>query len=1013
MLQYSHVATHISSKAQNSTNFKDTVIVDESSGPILVAVSGGGALMTYKLSGVDSAAVGVSYRPAVDYPLYLADPNVLVIGVGSRMQMVVTGMQGSAQNGQSLDPSGKFGTVLPLLPATLGTDVVGLEAVTLNGQDYLLANRNGSMSLSLFARDGADLVKLGEAAGPRVQTVDGEYTGIDIITVGNATYAYAASAQGDALAVFSIGPNGIALKGQIGGANTVGIDAPREVAALDTATGQFLVVSGGESDSLSVFRITAAGGLVLTDHVIDSGTTRFQAVTAMATVELDGRAFVFVGGGDDGISVLTLDGQGRLILLATIEDSDALALADVSTIVAHVIDGKISVFVTSATEVGISQFSFDPGQLGLSIVGSGQVAGGGRDDILVGIGASSALSGGAGDDILIAREGVVLMRGGGGADIFIPGHATERVTIVDFDPRTDQIDLSELGYIRSIDQLKIIPTSTGALLVAGPLKIEVQTVSGTMLQPWFFTESMFRLAHFANDIDYTDLVEPVVPDPGTPSTPPTNGGATGGYVAPAPLPPLTVKSDIRYGSSLADRMFVTKAGAALYGMNGHDLLIGGWDQDLLYGGNGNDQIFGGAGADLLNGGPGNDTLIGQFGHDRIHGGAGYNVMRGGPGDDRIWGHDLADIIDGDEGNDVILGGAGNDVLRGGLGSDLIFGMGGADKILGGDGHDNLVGRGDGTRIIGGTGNDLIRATGNNNTLFAEDGNDTVIGGLGADYVLLGARDDLAYGRSGADQIFGEAGNDTIRGDDGNDRLFGNPGDDRLFGGRGADFMRGGDGQDVLFGDADDDRMLGENGRDIMDGGLGNDLMWGGADADHMVGGEGHDWIYGEDGRDYLLGGGGNDRLYGGGNNDVLDGGAGADILEGALGDDRLDGKAGNDILNGGAGHDTLVAGDGHDTLTGSFGADVFVFTPPPAGQQGAINVITDFRSGEDVIDMTGFPGTPVWLGAATFTGAGRAEVRMVDLQDRTRLHVDMNGDGRPDLYIDIMGGDFTPFDLLF
>lgn len=1013
MLRYDHVATHVWQRVQNSTNFKDTVIVDGPSGAILAAVSGGGAIMTYKLSRADSAAVGVSYRPAADDLLYLADPNLLVIEAGGRMRMVVTGLQGSAQNGQSLDASGKFGTVVPLLPATLGPDVVGLEGFALNGQDYLLANRNGSMSLSLFARNGADIVKLGEAAGPRLQTVDGEYTGIDIIRVGNATYAYAASAQGDALAVFSISPDGIALTGQIGGANPVGIDAPREVAAVDTAAGQFLIVSGGESDSLSVFRITATGGLVLADHVIDSGSTRFQAVTAMETVELDGRAFVFVGGGDDGISVLTLDGQGRLILLATIEDSDALALADVSTIVAKVIDGKISVFVTSATEAGISQFSFDPGTLGVSLVGAGPLAGGASDDILIGTGASSALSGGAGDDILIAREGVVVLRGGAGADIFLPGHATERVTIADFDPRTDQIDLSELGYIRSVDQLKIIPTSTGALLVAGPLKIEVQTISGTMLQPWFFTESMFRLAHFANDIDYTDLVEPVTPDPGTPSTPPTNGGATGGYVTPAPLPPLTAKSDIRYGTALADRMFVNKAGAALYGMNGHDLLIGGWDQDLLYGGNGNDQIYGGAGADLLHGGAGNDTLIGQLGHDRIHGGAGYNVIRGGPGDDRIWGHDLTDIIDGDEGNDVILGGAGNDVLRGGLGSDLIYGMNGVDKILGGDGHDNLIGKGDGTRIIGGTGNDMIRATDNNNTLFAEDGNDTVIGGLGADYVLLGARDDLAYGRSGADQIFGEAGNDTIRGDDGNDRLFGNPGDDRLFGGRGDDSMRGGDGQDVLFGDADNDRMMGENGRDILDGGLGDDLMWGGADADHMVGGEGNDWIYGEDGRDNLLGGGGNDRLYGGANNDVLDGGSGADILEGAVGDDRLDGKAGNDILNGGAGNDTLAAGDGYDTLTGGFGADVFVFAPPPAGQQGAINVITDFRSGEDVIDMTRVPGTPVWLGSASFTGAGLAEVRMVDLQGKTRLNVDMNGDARPDLYIDILGGDFTPFDLLF
>lgn len=66
VLRYDHVATHVWERVQNSTNFKDTVIVDGPSGAILAAVSGGGAIMTYKLSGADSAAVGVSYRPAVD-----------------------------------------------------------------------------------------------------------------------------------------------------------------------------------------------------------------------------------------------------------------------------------------------------------------------------------------------------------------------------------------------------------------------------------------------------------------------------------------------------------------------------------------------------------------------------------------------------------------------------------------------------------------------------------------------------------------------------------------------------------------------------------------------------------------------------------------------------------------------------------------------------------------------------------------------------------------------------------
>lgn len=1013
MLRYDHVTTHFWIKPQYSSNFKDLMVVDGASGPILVAVYGTGSVQTYTLANADSVISGVSRRSAPGYGTYLADPTLAAIDTGSGVQVVMTGLDGSALNGMALAANGKLGAAAPLLPAVvIGTDVVGMNVFESAGQDYMLANRNGSMSLSLFRLDGATPSKLAETAGPRVQTVGGEYTGIEVVNVGAATYAYAASAQGDVLAVFSVTASGLALKGQIGGANTIGIDAPREVAAVSSGSGQFLIVSGGESDSLSVFRITASGGLILADHVVDSGATRFMSVTAMATVEMNGRAYVFVGGGDDGISVMTLDGQGRLILLTTIEDVDSLAMADVSAIEAKVIGAKIAVFVTSGTETGLTQLSFDPGTLGLSLVGSGRQAGTAEDDILIGIGASSMLSGGAGDDILIAREGAVRLHGGGGADIFVPGHGTTSVTILDFDPWTDQLDLSELGFIRSVDQLKIIPTAIGALLVAGPLKIELQTSNGSMLRPSFFNDAMFRVDHYAINIDYSDLVQPVVPDPGTPSTPPTNGGAPGSYIQPAALPPITVRSDSRYGTRLDDRMFATTVGAMLNGMDGNDLIIGGWDQDLLYGNNGHDRIYGGAGADLIHGGNGNDILNGQFGHDRIHGGAGYNFIRGGPGDDRIWGHELPDIIDGDEGNDVILGGSGDDVLRGGSGSDLIFGMNGADKLIGGAGHDRLIGRGARTLANGGDGNDMIRVTAGSNVIFTEKGNDTVIGGLGTDMMLVGEHDDLAYGRSGLDQIFGEAGNDTIRGDEGNDRLFGNAGEDRLFGGRDHDFMRGGDGRDILYGETGNDRLMGENGRDILDGGAGDDLIWGGIDGDHLTGGDGHDRLYGEAGRDTMSGGWGNDRLYGGVDNDSLDGGAGADLLEGAVGDDLLDGRAGNDMLKGGAGNDTLIAGDGHDTLAGSFGADVFVFAPPGAGQAGAINLITDFRSGEDVVDLTRFAGTLVWLGSDALSGTGRFEVRVVDLSGKSRLHVDMNGDGRTDLHIDILGSAFSPFDLL-
>ena len=54
---------------------------------------------------------------------------------------------------------------------------------------------------------------------------------------------------------------------------------------------------------------------------------------------------------------------------------------------------------------------------------------------------------------------------------------------------------------------------------------------------------------------------------------------------------------------------------ALYGLDGHDILVGGIASDILYGGTGNDTLTGNAGSDILVGGQGNDILIGGTGSD--------------------------------------------------------------------------------------------------------------------------------------------------------------------------------------------------------------------------------------------------------------------------------------------------------------------------------------------------------------------------------------------------------------
>lgn len=181
-----------------------------------------------------------------------------------------------------------------------------------------------------------------------------------------------------------------------------------------------------------------------------------------------------------------------------------------------------------------------------------------------------------------------------------------------------------------------------------------------------------------------------------------------------------------------------------------------------------------------------------------------------------------------------------------------------------------------------------------------------------------------------DTLNGTAGNDTIGALGGDDVVNGLLGADVLRGGGGRDLLRGGGGNDRLLGNAGNDTLRGEAGNDTLDGGIGNDTLDGGAGLDRLIGGGGADLLNGGNGNDDLRGLGGNDTLNGQGGNDLLAGGIGADVLRGGFG---------NDTMNGGGGNDTMV---------GAAGADRFVFS----GAFGR-DVISDFRTGADIIDLSG------------------------------------------------------------
>ncbi len=82
----------------------------------------------------------------------------------------------------------------------------------------------------------------------------------------------------------------------------------------------------------------------------------------------------------------------------------------------------------------------------------------------------------------------------------------------------------------------------------------------------------------------------------------------------------------------------------------------------------------------------------------------------------------------------------------------------------------------------------------------------------------------------------------------------------------------------------------------------------------------------------------------------------ATIILGSDGSEAFDAGAGNDLLNGGGGDDTLTGGDG---------ADVFAFSTG-----SGFDEITDFESGQDLIDLSGYGVTSLSEVEVTFDAVG-------------------------------------------
>jgi Ca2+-binding RTX toxin-like protein len=309
-------------------------------------------------------------------------------------------------------------------------------------------------------------------------------------------------------------------------------------------------------------------------------------------------------------------------------------------------------------------------------------------------------------------------------------------------------------------------------------------------------------------------------------------------------------------------------------------------------------------------------------------------------------------------------------LSGNGASNVLNGRGGADQMFGGGGRDVYVVDDPGDRVIeaANRGVDEIRTAvslnmpANVERLVMLGDRDLDAGGNGLANVMAGnAGDNVLNGGGGADLMAGGLGDDAYVVDDAGDRVVERAGAGRDFVAAAIDHVlaehvengeiRG--AARILAGNAQDNTLLGNDGDNILNGRAGADRM------------------FGYDGDDVYVTDDPGDRVF-----EIA--GAGVDLVRTAVSrnleshverleiiadgpvdaggnglNNALFGGRGDNRLSGGNGDDTLFGGAGADRLTGGSGRDRFVYSA--AAQSGAPaatrDVVTDFRIGEDVLDI--------------------------------------------------------------
>lgn len=639
------------------------------------------------------------------------------------------------------------------------------------------------------------------------------------------------------------------------------------------------------------------------------------------------------------------------------------------------------------------------------------------NDLLAGSDENDGLYGFGGNDILAGGRGVDILEGGDGDDVIsIAAPVVDNIAVsgrIDGGAGYDILDLSGVLDI---------------LFSGGDRADGLGTI-------WSGRVGLNRQAFYMLGIEEI------------------RGGAGADYFSLLGLNGGTLINVTVRGGAGADQITGGYGADILYGDDGNDILSGD-DQrrtrttDTIFGGSGDDIIYGGL-EERISGGADNDLVI-LYGEYTLAGNTG--VFDGGAGVDLLWFYNFqggsidliagtatlggqsavvtgfenvqATIISGSltvqgtEGDNQIVVTSGGGVLSGRGGDDtLVGGYRGSDALFGGEGNDILQGRPepsifDGSLsatpiddLDGGQGTDQAVFFGARSayTITTSNGVTTVL--RAGEVVRMVNVEYLRFsdGLVGIDgrivtDIVGTAAAETLYGSPLSDTISGLNGGDTIYTGGGSDVIRYALASDSSRGFGEQDTIVDfQTALDVIDLSALNPSVVTIARNNFRPAYYHQSLVYIETptgGMTLII----NALIQG---SDILTGNATGIYMTGTDWADALTGSARKDSLHGGLGSDIITGGGEADALFGGADADTFVYRAASDSTLASADIIFDFISGQDVLDLSAIrTGISDTFGIAYLNGG-------------SFLFVDLAGNGSNDMLIQLTNVRLAASDILW